>query len=348
MPVAVSRNVSSCVWDSFPMLYRLLLRSEDHALPTQLRPLIAEWSRLLFVIWNFRSDISHAQINITTRDWPVREMHQSTLGELRTLYDGLRSNAVDANVDAAEVRQLIVDLVECEISVEANRDDLREGGHVYGRPLQRFLMRRKLFAADIKSDTNGRYAALNEPRPRRAGAAAPAVPGEFVGQEGVLGLCHKTVPTSGGFSGHLFVTVCLCKHVKIFAFTLLDGGESPRYVLELLEALLARPLVFVYDNACHARHYVMSRVPHKFFQMLLICDRFHSPNHKACSKCFATYEWDHVPYIKKANTSAMEQTNAELVKHLASFISFQCPAFAMDTLELYMLAMNSKKHRDAV
>lgn len=348
LPIAASRNISDCLWDSFPMLYRLVLRSADHTVPGDLRPLIAEWCRKLFVIYNFRSDVYHAPIRVNTRGH-VRDVSQSTLGELRGLYEDLLVGGIVADVEPAQIHQLIIELVECEVSVKIDRDNLRSGGHVVGPMHQWALMRAKLHEADVASDTNGKYASLNLPRPRRKGAAAAGGGdgGDFEGWEGVLGKCQKTEPSSSGFLGGLFVTVCLCCSPKIFACTMMDAGESPRNQFEMLESMPYGSLslrLAVYDNACHARQYQLMRASHKFFGTLTICDRFHASNHKACSKCFSPDQWKHIPWIKGANTSAMEQINAELVRHLASFVSFQCPAFAMDTLELFIAAFNSARH----
>jgi len=46
------------------------------------------------------------------------------------------------------------------------------------------------------------------------------------------------------------------------------------------------PKYVIYDNACHADAYCMTRSPHEFYSVQWLIDKFHSNNHVFCSHCY--------------------------------------------------------------
>lgn len=124
----------------------------------------------------------------------------------------------------------------------------------------------------------------------------------------------------------------------------IDAGESPKHVVEALLRFDALPTFVLYDNACHLRHYAMSRYPHLFFDVVFLCDKFHWPNHTACSPMYNPKVWNHIDKIKRANTSAMEQVNRVLQLHLDRFLSFCSANNALNILEFFISVYNSSQN----
>jgi len=165
--------------------------------------------------------------------------------------------------------------------------------------------------------------------------------------KGNLGVCNKTAPSSPSFSGDLMTAVCLCRQgdakTKVLSAHFLDSSESPRNVMDVLWRLRngRRPRFIVYDNACHLRHSAMARYPHLVFRTVFLSDKFHWPNHTACSKLYDPKQWSHIDVVRQANTAAMEQYNVLLKRHLSQYLSFCNAVNAMNILELFLSIHNN-------
>lgn len=115
----------------------------------------------------------------------------------------------------------------------------------------------------------------------------------------------------------LFLTVCW--HGMVVDASLMEKGESPRYAFQTLRRRFVRaPPVVVYDLACAAHKYSMTRDPHFFHRTRFLLDRLHVYNHHACAP---TYRPSQHPDLKGVNTQVSEQFNA-ILRPFKSFLQY--------------------------
>ncbi|GMT24245.1 hypothetical protein PFISCL1PPCAC_15542 [Pristionchus fissidentatus] len=106
-----------------------------------------------------------------------------------------------------------------------------------------------------------------------------------------------------------------CSHRVVYGFTILKSSESPRHVFDVLVTRMndgEMPRIVVYDNACHLSAYCLAREPSRFSGTSMMVDRFHSVNHKTCSRSLHLRGYKGNEYLSKLNSQCCEQTNARL------------------------------------
>jgi len=117
----------------------------------------------------------------------------------------------------------------------------------------------------------------------------------------------------------------------------LDMGESPRYVFQIIATCFAGhlPKFLIYDNACNIYEYFMNYDPSYLLDMQIISDGLHWPNHTNCCASFHSQLYP----LKGIASIVHEQMNARLDKlKLTSlfktwFSFFHTLRFATDGIE---------------
>ena len=123
--------------------------------------------------------------------------------------------------------------------------------------------------------------------------------------------CNKFYSKHGvGTPGTLFGLCLDCNGFVGMKF--LKFAESERTIFELL---LTRwptpPKVVVYDNACNAHYFCLSREPDYFKFTQFIIDQLHASGHKACS---CAYDPTRHEIVINKNTQQCEQLNSKFTR----------------------------------
>jgi CxC4 like cysteine cluster associated with KDZ transposases len=124
--------------------------------------------------------------------------------------------------------------------------------------------------------------------------------------------CHKEAAMDAGCMPGVLLFYCV-EHQCCIGFVVLEGGESPRIVHEvLLTRFKTLPQNVIYDNGCNLSEYIINRTPYLFRRTQVFVDAFHYYSHSNCARCFSTNE---SPMLSEHwNTSLFEQRNARLTK----------------------------------
>lgn len=125
-------------------------------------------------------------------------------------------------------------------------------------------------------------------------------------------VCHKEQVMDAGCMPGVLLFYCV-DHQCCIGFVVLDGGESPRVVYEvIMSRFKTLPQNVIYDNGCNLSQYILNRTPWIFRRTQVFVDAFHYHSHNNCASCFST---DQSPMLsEKWNTSLFEQRNARLTK----------------------------------
>jgi len=351
-PHAESTSIADIMRDCFPPLWRLVTNSNKptdrrYVAPPRLRPLLAMWSKTTSDIWMFPGRVVHKNIGVT---YGNGVLDCSNVAEMRELLDHMERVQT---TPADEIRTLMLQVLQTEMLVPITRADLRESGFVMGPQFRKKLWRCKINHMDALHQTIAYRQAVGLPRtktPKKFPWAQAEMPGDppdpedYEPYRGELSSCQKTVQGAGAFTGDLFVCVCACGGgcSKILGSNFMDAGESPRNVVDYLDSLDEAPEFVFYDNSCHLKLMLMSRNPHRYYKTQVLSDNFHVKNHTACSVLIGPKQWAHLDVVRRANTEAAEQTNAEISKHLSRFLHFFMPFNAMNVLELFVVLFNAK------
>jgi len=101
------------------------------------------------------------------------------------------------------------------------------------------------------------------------------------------------------------------------------------------------PRYVIYDNACHLHAYALNRDPVRYCNTLFFVDRFHWPNHTACS---SGYSMEGRLGLERVNTEIVEQKNSMLAK-LRSQLSYMSVTNFMTHTALYIAHLNQEEKR---
>ena len=151
--------------------------------------------------------------------------------------------------------------------------------------------------------------------------------------------CHKDFQNGGARTGG--VMTVFCEHEICYATFVMEGAESRDHLFSFIVKYLARPpQVLIYDFGCAALDYCLNRLPGWFKDMLVVVDRFHWGNHKACCSSFNMRLYEDV---KLVNSQVAEQCNAALKKINPTLHRSSQPLF-MAILRQYLRGWNWKKN----
>ena len=166
-------------------------------------------------------------------------------------------------------------------------------------------------------------------------------------QESEYGPCTKHLKKGHKFTPGLFSVVC--PHGVILGFQALRRFEGPSTLFTLLyERFEFAPGTVVYDNACNAGRYCLSREP-KFFSLTKwLIDRLHFKNHIGCHSCFNidmypsdTKILNGKMTLGQLNTQAVEQVNSKL--SYMGGVSFMKESSYVQYVKLFMYLLNRQK-----
>lgn len=167
-------------------------------------------------------------------------------------------------------------------------------------------------------------------------------------QASEYGPCTKHLkPGAHKFTPGLFTVVC--PHGIILGFQALRRFEGPSTLFTILyERFQFAPGTVVYDNACNAGRYCLSREP-KFFSLTKwLIDRLHFKNHVGCHSCFNIDMYPSDTKILKGkmtlgelNTQAVEQVNSKL--SYMGGVSFMKESSYIQYVKLFMYLLNRQK-----
>lgn len=166
-------------------------------------------------------------------------------------------------------------------------------------------------------------------------------------QESEYGPCTKHLKKGRKFTPGLFSVVC--PHGVILGFQALRRFEGPSTLFTLLyERFEFAPGTVVYDNACNAGRYCLSREP-KFFSLTKwLIDRLHFKNHVGCHSSFNidmypsdTKILNGKMTLGQLNTQAVEQVNSKL--SYMGGVSFMKESSYVQYVKLFMFLLNRQK-----
>ncbi len=116
---------------------------------------------------------------------------------------------------------------------------------------------------------------------------------------------------------------CYCKdHSHLIGFHAMKNHESPRTIHEVsLNRFRRAPARHVYDNACNASRFCLSRHPRYWLYAGFTIDRFHSKNHKKCSPAYDPSVMAEA-IGRNTNTQVCEQHNSIIAMTKEQFFQF--------------------------
>jgi len=167
-------------------------------------------------------------------------------------------------------------------------------------------------------------------------------------QESEVGPCTKHLNLKGRkFTPGLFTIVC--PHGTILGFQALRRFEGPSTLFSILyERFQFAPGTVVYDNACNAGRYCLSREPKFFSHTKWLIDRLHFKNHVGCHSSFNIDSYPSDTKILgdkmtlgQLNTQAVEQVNSKL--SYMGGVSFMSEASYFQYVKLFMFLLNRNK-----
>jgi hypothetical protein len=141
--------------------------------------------------------------------------------------------------------------------------------------------------------------------------------------------CMKEEKWHTDFLPGLFAMLCV--HGVVYGIFFMDDHESPRTLFDIIfNRFTIPPEIIIYDNACHADHYFMTREPAFFANCQLYIDRVHQAGHVKCSCAYTLDIYSPGDaMIKYLNSQVAEQFNAILRKH-SKVLKFMKGQTAMD------------------
>ncbi|XP_066928489.1 uncharacterized protein [Clytia hemisphaerica] len=152
----------------------------------------------------------------------------------------------------------------------------------------------------------------------------------------------KTVECRKNHRGHPNLTsgifTVYCIHGICIGFQVMDKEESPNIPFTIFRTRFpTAPKYIVYDNACNLHNYALNRDPFFFMNSKFLVDRFHWPNHTACSLgyCMSRYR-----ILDGMNSEVNEQQNSR-TKKLKTQLSYMSPENFMRHCELFFWFRNS-------
>ena len=104
----------------------------------------------------------------------------------------------------------------------------------------------------------------------------------------------------------------VCMHGILFGYILMHVFENAQLIMDELQRRFPFcPDLIIYDLACNLHKFMLARDHHYVRDALFVLDRFHTPNHRACSHGYRTTE--HMAVMDGVNTEAAEQFNNVLL-----------------------------------
>ena len=154
------------------------------------------------------------------------------------------------------------------------------------------------------------------------------------------GGCHKNFQWGGARTGG--VMTVFCEHEVCYASFVMEGSESRDHLFSFMVKYLERPPeVLVYDFGCAVLDYCLNRLPDWFKDTLVVVDRFHWSNHKACCSSFNMRVYQDVEMV---NSQVAEQCNAAL-RRINPTLHKSSQPFFMAILRQYLRGWNAKKNK---
>ena len=169
---------------------------------------------------------------------------------------------------------------------------------------------------------------------------------EFVDEHGE---CTKHLHSSRVHTPGLFT--CFCVHGICHGYQAMRRYEGPSTLFKMVyERFEHAPGMLIYDNACNAARYALSREPGHFASSGFRIDRLHFKNHKGCHMGFCLDAYPQTTKIlggamtlKQLNSQCVEQANSRL-KHMGG-ITFMNEKTYMHYVKLYLFLLNRNKKR---
>jgi hypothetical protein len=185
-------------------------------------------------------------------------------------------------------------------------------------------------------------------RLRRTGNYSVDKAGASAVQDGEYGPCTKRLfRNAHRLTPGLFTIVC--PHGVVMGFKALRSFEGPNTLFAILyERFSHAPGLVIYDNACNAARYAISREPEFFAHTKFLIDRMHFKNHIGCHLGFNI---DAYPADTKIlggrmtlgelNSQACEQVNSKL--SYMGGVSFMGEATYFAYVKLFIFLLNRQK-----
>lgn len=169
---------------------------------------------------------------------------------------------------------------------------------------------------------------------------------EFVDEHGQ---CTKHLHSSRVHTPGLFT--CFCIHGICHGYQAMRRYEGPSTLFKMVyERFQQAPGMLIYDNACNAARYALSREPGHFALSGFRIDRLHFKNHKGCHMGFCLDAYPQTTRIlggamtlKQLNSQCVEQANSRL-KHMGG-INFMNEKTYMHYVKLYIFLLNRNKKK---
>ena len=128
----------------------------------------------------------------------------------------------------------------------------------------------------------------------------------------------------------LFIVCCPCPAKKVYGFSMMIGGESPRLIFDIVTTQF--PMNYnpnwIYDAACRAKEIGLNREPERFMKTMIVTDHVDESNHTTCLPDSKS-SW--YPDMKKLNKESYEQLNS-ILRCVASSVAYM-------SFDHYMLAI---------
>ena len=157
--------------------------------------------------------------------------------------------------------------------------------------------------------------------------------------------CEKSFPVDKSLTPGLMVVTCGCSEKVVYGFHMMLTGESPEMVFDIIMSRFPNrynPHI-IYDNSCKLKEFGLNRELQRFMKLQITTDKFHEPNHKACSTAFRSSKYDE---LRNVNTEACEQTNSVL-RSIGSSTTYMSPKLYMKTLTFFLAYQNYKANDKA-
>jgi hypothetical protein len=152
-------------------------------------------------------------------------------------------------------------------------------------------------------------------------------------------VCNKNFQTGGARTGGLMTV--FCEHGVCYATFIMKKSESRDHLFSFMVKFLETPpKVLVYDFGCAVMDYCLNRLPNWFKDMVVLVDKFHYENHKACSSSFNMRQFED---LKLLNSQIAEQCNAKL-RRINPTLHKSSQPFFMAILRQYLSAWNKGKN----
>ena len=98
-------------------------------------------------------------------------------------------------------------------------------------------------------------------------------------------MCTKFFPETVKISPGLFLVTCACPNKKIYGFSIMINGESPRLLFDIITTRFPPTYnpTWIYDAACRAKELYLNREPRRAMQTVMVTDHVHESNQKMFS-----------------------------------------------------------------